>query len=427
MARGSNIGSMLAQSGLAGGQNIAQAYQQLGQGVGGMFTGVAGALERRQEKRRAQSAQEQFQQILGAYENNPDKLIEEALLAKNSPDVNLQRMGQLLEAQANRVRQEQEKAAAQRTADITGRGKGNLMALAYDPAFDITDPKQRSGYIGMASASEVPLNEAMQIAIEAKKDRQKPTTPTYDYSEETIIGEDGNPIRVQVGVNKANPLDRVVIPIGKAVPTGEKEGTKTLQQQLADAGVPDVDLTTLEGAQQARRDIIKITGNASLANSVGQIIEDLTPMSVKEGLDFVRSTNPEFVEAEKLREITSRFATLENLAEEDIAGLSALIERTLAATTENDIKAVSELARFRKAKDLPQRIKDFALEISTGRLSKETISEYSTLASAFEELAEIRMASALDNLIVYGNDKQRDAAQRAKNMILGESKARIIN
>jgi len=171
MARGSNIGGMLAQSGLAGGQNIAQAYQQLGRGVGGMFSGVAGALERRQEKRRAQSAQEQFQQILGAYSTNPDKLMEEALLAKNSPDVNLQRMGQLLEAQANRVREEQKLAAAQRTADVTGRGKGNLMALAYDPAFDITDPKQRSGYIGMASASEVPLNEAMQIAIEAKKSK----------------------------------------------------------------------------------------------------------------------------------------------------------------------------------------------------------------------------------------------------------------
>lgn len=105
MARGSNIGGMLAQSGLAGGQNIAQAYQQLGRGVGGMFSGVAGALERRQERRRAQSAQEQFQQILGANENNPEELMKQGLLAKNSPDPNLQRMGDLLIAQAGVVRE----------------------------------------------------------------------------------------------------------------------------------------------------------------------------------------------------------------------------------------------------------------------------------------------------------------------------------
>ena len=98
----------------------------------------------------------------------------------------------------------------------------------------------------------------------------------------------------------------------------------------------------------------------------------------------------------------------------------------MTATTENDIKAVSELDRFRKAKDLPQRIKDFASELALGRLSDETIQEYSTLAAAFEELAEMRMSRALDAMIVNGSPKESDAAQRAKNQILGISKARII-
>ena len=94
---------MLAQSGLAGGQNIAQAYQQLGRGVGGMFGGVAGALQRRQERRRAESAQEQFQQILGAHENNPEELRRQGLLAQQSSDPNLQRMGKMLIDEATRV------------------------------------------------------------------------------------------------------------------------------------------------------------------------------------------------------------------------------------------------------------------------------------------------------------------------------------
>jgi hypothetical protein len=217
MARGSNIGSILAQSGLAGGQNIAQAYQQLGQGVGGMFTGVAGALERRQEKRRAQSAQEQFQQILGAYENNPDKLMEEALLAKNSPDVNLQRMGQLLEAQANRVREEQEKAAAQRTADITGRGKGELMALANNPQFNIMDQKQQSGYLRMANAFEVSPEDAMNIALNALENRDGKNGDFRKTDQVTIRDSKGNEFIQYTIQDINNPQSD---PITKTIPVG---------------------------------------------------------------------------------------------------------------------------------------------------------------------------------------------------------------
>ena len=248
----------------------------------------------------------------------------------------------------------------------------------------------------------------------------------YDFSEETIMIGD-TPTRVKVAADKTDPTSIEVQTIGKAVPSKTGSGdSKTLKQQLAAAGSPEVDLTTLEGAKQARRDIIKFTGNASLANSVGQIIEDLTPLSVREGLEIVRSTNPEFVEAENLRETISRFTTLAELSSQDIAGLSALIERTLTSTTENDIKAVSELERFRKAKDLVQRIKDFSLELTVGKLSDDTIKEYTTLAAAFDELAEMRMSRALDAMIVNGSPKESDAAQRAKNQILGMSQARIV-
>ena len=248
----------------------------------------------------------------------------------------------------------------------------------------------------------------------------------YDFSEETIMIGD-TPTRVKVAADKTDPTSIEVQTIGKAVPSKTGSGdSKTLKQQLADAGIPKVDLTTLEGAKQARRDIIKFTGNASLANSVGQIIEDLTPLSIREGLEIVRSTNPEFVEAENLREKISRFTSLAELTDQDIAGLSTLIERTLTSTTENDIKAVSELERFRKAKDLVQRIKDFSLELTVGKLSDDTIKEYTTLAAAFDELAEMRMSRALDAMIVNGSPKESDAAQRAKNQILGMSQARIV-
>ena len=249
--------------------------------------------------------------------------------------------------------------------------------------------------------------------------------PQYDYSQETVV-IDGKPTRIQVGVNKADPTDRQITTLGEAAPTGEGARKRTLAEQLEDEGITDVDLTTLEGAKKAQRDIITITGNASLANSVGQIIEDLTPLPTKEAFDLIRSARPEFATAESLREQTSRFAALSELSDQDVAGLSALVERTLTATTENDIKAVAELERFRKAKDLPQRIKDFALELTSGRLSEETMSEYSLIIEAFDALASKRMADAIDNVITYGTPKEIEAAKRVRNMTFGPSSARIL-
>lgn len=95
-----NVGGMLASAG----QNIGQS---IGGGISGVGTGIAGMLTRRAEKRKAQSAQEQFQQILGAYQNNPAGMIVEAQKALMSPDENTQRMGQLLMDQAKRLTEAQ--------------------------------------------------------------------------------------------------------------------------------------------------------------------------------------------------------------------------------------------------------------------------------------------------------------------------------
>ena len=323
-------------------------------------------------------------------------------------------------AEAARRRKEREAAALSEKGEMALFNMARMMQSAPDEDISRNSLK-RQNYLSIAEGYGVGPERALQI-LDQSVDKG---SDAKGYKVEKDIEIDGKLIAVADFFDaEGNFLRRREI--GPVPEKTGSEGTKTLAQQLEDAGVPEVDLTTLSGAKQARRDIIAITGNASLANAVGNIIDDLTPLSVKEGLDIVRSTNPEFVEAENLREQTSRFATLANISDQDIAGLSALIERTLTATTENDIKAVSELDRFRKAKDLPQRIKDFASELALGRLSDETIQEYSTLAAAFEELAEMRMSRALDAMIVNGSPKESDAAQRAKNQILGISKARII-
>jgi len=180
MARGSNIGSILAQSGLAGGQNIAQAYQQLGRGVGGMFTGVAGALERRQEKRRAQSAEEQFQQILGAYENNPEELRRQGLLAQQSSDPNLQRMGQMLITEATRVQGIQTAKAEKGTAQGI---QGGLSAITQAAARGIPlssdkDPDLREavGSIINLGGTQAQIMDAYQAGVDMAKGAKPKTS-----------------------------------------------------------------------------------------------------------------------------------------------------------------------------------------------------------------------------------------------------------
>lgn len=95
-----NIGGMLAQSGATTGQLMGGGIASLGTKLG---TGLGGMLTRRQEKRRAQSAQEQFQQILGATSNRPADMLREAQALMISNDPNLQKVGKMLENEASRI------------------------------------------------------------------------------------------------------------------------------------------------------------------------------------------------------------------------------------------------------------------------------------------------------------------------------------
>jgi hypothetical protein len=134
-----NVGGMLASAG----QNIGQS---IGGGISGIGTGIAGMLTRRAEKQRAQSAQEQFQQILGAYQNNPAGMVRAAQDALMSPDENLQRMGKLLldeakrltEAQATTAKEQSLTALQESIADSAT--KLNLPQIA-ERASNTTDPE----------------------------------------------------------------------------------------------------------------------------------------------------------------------------------------------------------------------------------------------------------------------------------------------
>lgn len=246
----------------------------------------------------------------------------------------------------------------------------------------------------------------------------------YNYSEETIL-VDGKPTRVQVAVNKNNPNDRKVYSIGETAPSG-KGAELTLGKMLKDAGF-EADLSTLEGVKQARRFAITELGNAALAGQLASLEEQMTPFSLQQSFETLRVISPNFGEAEDMLEKTERYRTLNELNDQDVAGLTALLERTITSTTENDLKAVAELARFRSSKDLAQRIKDFTTMTLSGELSDETLQEYSLIMEAVDQLSRRRLLRAVDETIIAGSEKEAEAAKKVRKLYETEdTEARFI-
>lgn len=175
MARGYDIGGMLARSGQAQGQQMGQAYSQLGQSIGGMFGGIAGTLAKREERKKAESAQQQFQQILGAYQNNPDALRAEGQKMMASSDPNLQRMGQMLMNEAVRVQGVQ----TAKTEKGTAQGlQGGLSAITQAAARGISLEKLQDavGSVVNLGGTQAQIADAYQKGVDIAKGAKPKTS-----------------------------------------------------------------------------------------------------------------------------------------------------------------------------------------------------------------------------------------------------------
>ncbi len=212
-----NTGGMLAETGLNVGKLIGGGFADLGAGIG---TGVGGMMTRRRERQGAQNAQQQFQQIVGAYKDDPVGMMREAQKAKLDPDTNIQQMGDMLMEEAKRLTASQTKAKEKKVADTTGRGEGELMALANDPKFNLNDPKMRSGFIGMADSFGVSRKRAMEIALKAREDAEKGQSDSdYRKSDEVIVRDsEGNKFSQYSIQDISDPTSTPVI---KYVPIGD--------------------------------------------------------------------------------------------------------------------------------------------------------------------------------------------------------------
>lgn len=152
------------------------------------------------------------------------------------------------------------------------------------------------------------------------------------------------------------------------------------------------------------------------------------PMNAADSVKMVRDSDPAFALNEELVEKAGRFKVLSDLGADDVAGVAALIERTVTSTTENDLRAVAELDRFRGSKDIKQSLVDWGTMLVSGKLSEDTLLEYTQIMAGLEKLAKNRISDSIDRLSVAAvTEKEQAAIDTARKYFGLEDSVEIIN
>ena len=167
-----DIGGMLARSGAVQGQQMGQAFSQLGQGIEGMLGGIAGGIAAREERKNAERAQQQFQQILAANQNDPNALRVKGQELMTSPDVNMQRIGKMLVDESVRLTGVQETQTEKDLTALQQKGELALFNMARmmqaSPEEDISRSNlKRQNYLSVAEGYKVSPKRAMEILNES--------------------------------------------------------------------------------------------------------------------------------------------------------------------------------------------------------------------------------------------------------------------
>ena len=103
-----------------------------------------------------------------------------------------------------------------------------------------------------------------------------------------------------------------------------------------------------------------------------------------------------------------------------------MLQRTLTSTVPNDIKALQEMQLFTKSQGLKDRVDDFFSMAVNGRLTEETLKEYSDVMQAIEDFSEYTITSAARNLAVFGNEREQQMAEKIIGYY-GGSTARVVD
>jgi hypothetical protein len=354
------------------------------------------------------------------------KDLQEALIS-NDPAVIEAKGAALLATQPELGAKLIERARGLRTtaqAGRTSRGlQGGLTAIqaAATRGVPLADLKEAQQSVISLGGTQDQISDAYKAGIPEAKEAGDLSLTT------STILIDGVPTVVQTATNKETGNIVSQNTIGTAQGKGKGDSKKGLTALFAGQGI-EVDLSTVEGIRAARNVALTDLSNASLAGLLDEMLVRKLPMNAADSVKMVRDSDPAFALNEELVEKAGRFKVLSNLGADDVAGVAALIERTVTSTTENDLRAVAELDRFRSSKDIKQALTDWGLGLAAGRLSEDTISEYTQIMTGLETLAKNRISDSIDRLSVAAvTEKEQAAIDTARKYFGLKDGVEIIN
>jgi hypothetical protein len=354
------------------------------------------------------------------------KDLQEALIS-NDPAVIEAKGAALLATQPELGAKLIERARGLRTtaqAGRTSRGlQGGLTAIqaAATRGVPLADLKEAQQSVISLGGTQDQISDAYKAGIPEAKEAGDLSLTT------STILIDGVPTVVQTATNKETGNIVSQNTIGTAQGKGKGDSKKGLTALFAGQGI-EVDLSTVEGIRAARNVALTDLSNASLAGLLDEMLVRKLPMNAADSVKMVRDSDPAFAINEELVEKAGRFKVLSDLGADDVAGVAALIERTVTSTTENDLRAVAELDRFRSSKDIKQALTDWGLGLAAGRLSEDTISEYTQIMTGLETLAKNRISDSIDRLSVAAvTEKEQAAIDTARKYFGLKDGVEIIN
>jgi hypothetical protein len=366
----------------------------------GLFTAAKelGGLRGRLEKERLEEAEKQqrTQAVTSGLEalgsNNVENLKKAAqkFASLNMPE---QAAAYMKQAVALEQRLGQDKIASQ-----VARGKEALVRYGTARGMNLKTDSGKEGFFRMSGAYDIPVEDSVSLYNELTNMTGDPnalTAKDIRVSFQDVLNQEGEEVT------------QAVFTLGDKIIKQEAVGlTKGKADDITDYG-----LTARSTPADYDMAILKATNEGANedARNIQERRDKLFPdvISLSDSLALARSVTPQF---DELLMYESNAANLDAVADRsDLAGASAIMERIISSNFPNDLKAATELERFRASKSLIRKGFDFVSRTATGELTDATIQDYRDIAEIMRIIGKGNIQDTIDSLYMAN---ESDAADR---------------
>ena len=278
------------------------------------------------------------------------------------------------------------------------RGKQALLRYGTAKGMDLKTESGKQGFFQIAGPYDIPVEDSVSLYNELTDMTGDPnalTAKDINVSYQSVLDDEGREVK------------QAVFTLGDQILKKETVGfTKGKADDVTDYG-----LTAKSTPAEYDAAILQATNEGANedARNIQERRDKLFPdvISLSDSLSLARSVTPQF---DDLLMYESNASTLDAVADRsDLAGASAIMERIISSNFPNDLKAATELERFRASKSLIRKGFDFISRAATGELTDATVQDYRDIAELMRIIGKGNIQDTIDQL--YSADES-DAADR---------------